>query len=327
MPERRRAAAAGILGAGAGLAAGLALAGGKAKAATKTPEEGYEAILADTYYIKTAIEKLADKIDSLVEVLTPAPPKHPDLPGYNVYTFYLDEEHTQANAVEVNIPGDSMTFYTNGTYEGINIRFDSKMNDAVPIAEFGNPYTYPHHGGWEKFYIENTAQSGKYLRIHIGREAGAEAAVQITAAAPKVVFYDIASDKDTHFTGALNQYAKEDENLTNLLGNKIRITGITIEADQALDFWVMFWNSDSFDNTDLDLSTFIGMVELDLSTYGQQVGGSGQYYLSLEKVDLDYEDDDGTQELHCSLYNASATAKNAGATGEVKLTFRYQLMG
>jgi hypothetical protein len=327
MPERRKAAAAGILGAGAGLAAGLALAGGKAKVAPKIPEEDHEAILADTYYIKTAIEKLADKIDNLVEVLTPAPPKHPDLPPYNVYTHYLDTEHTQANAVEVNIPGDSLTFYTDGTYTGIYIRFDSKMNDAVPIAEFGNPYKYPYAGGFEKFYIENTAQSGKYLRIHIGREAGAEASVQITAAAPKVVFYDIASDKDTHFTGALNQYAKEDENLTNLLGNKIRITGITIEADQALDFWVMFWNKDTFDNTDLDLSTFIGMVELDLSTYGQRVGGSGQYYMSLEKVDLDCEDKDATNELHCSLFNASATAKNAGATGEVKLVFRYQLMG
>jgi hypothetical protein len=221
-----------------------------------------------------------------------------------------------------------MTFYTDGTYTGIYIRFDSKMNDAVPIAEFGNPYKYPYAGGFEKFYIENTAQSGKYLRIHIGREAGAEAAVQITAAAPKVVFYDIASDKDTHFSGALNQYTKEDESLPNLLGNKIRITGITIEADQALDFWVMFWKKDTFNNSNLNEDTFIGMVELDLSTYGQVVGGVGQYYMSLEDVNLDYEDADATNELHCSLYNASATTKRSATDGYfVKLVFRYELRG
>ncbi|GAI60075.1 unnamed protein product, partial [marine sediment metagenome] len=54
-------------------------------------------------------------------------------------------------------------------------------------------------------------QAGKYLRLHIGREASAEASVQITAVAPKPVFYTIVTDKDTHFTEALTTGNKEDE--------------------------------------------------------------------------------------------------------------------
>lgn len=255
--------------------------------------------------------------------LPPPIPAIPAMAPYNVLTYKLDAARVAPGKKE-EIPGDTITAYTDGTLVGCFIRMDSPANDPIPLNEF-NPYYYP--AKFKKFWLTTTAQAGKYLRLHIGREAGAEAAVQITATAPKRVFYEILSDKDTNFTSALTTGNKEDENITGLLGDKVNISGITIEADQALDFWIMFWKKDTFDDPNLDLDSFIGAIELDLSTYGQQVGGAGQYYMSLEDVLLDYEDGDGTKELHVSLYNADAIAKNAGATGEVKVVFRYELMG
>ncbi len=242
---------------------------------------------------------------------------------YNVRRYPLDTARP-APGERIDLPGDSLTAYTNGTLVGCYIRLESPSADAIPLNEF-NPYKYTK--GWKRFYLETPAQAGIYLRLHIGREASAEAGVQITAAAPKPVFYTIKSDKGTHFTEALTTGNKEDENIAELLGNKIRILDIAIQAKQKLDLWLMFWRKDTFSNIDLDVDAFIGAVELDLSTFGKQVGGAGQYYMSLEDVNLDYEDEDGTNELHVSLYNADATAKNAGATGEISVFVKHELRG
>ncbi|GAI23821.1 unnamed protein product, partial [marine sediment metagenome] len=134
-------------------------------------------------------------------------------------------------------------------------------------------------------------------------------------------------DKDTNFILALTTGNKEDANLAGLLSNKIRILDIAIQADQNLDLWLMFWRKDTFNNIDLDVDAFIGMVQLDLATFGKQVGGAGQYYMSIEDVNLDYEDEDESNELHVSLYNADAAAKNAGATGEISVFVKYELRG
>jgi len=143
--------------------------------------------------------------------------------------------------------------------------------------------------------------------------------------APPPAIYTLKSDKDTHFAGALTTGNKEDENLSGLLTSKIRITNIAIQAKQNLDFYLFFWRKDTFENTDLDMDAFIAAVQLDLSSFGRQVGGAGQYYMSLESVDLDYEDEDDTRELHVSLYNNDAIAKNAGAAGQVACSFKYEL--
>lgn len=138
------------------------------------------------------------------------------------------------------------------------------------------------------------------------------------------VFFLIMSDKALYFTGAILQNAKEDENLPYLVGDKIRITGLAIESDQQLDYRLIFWRKDTFDDTDLQLDEFISDQEMDLVTYGFQIGGAGQWYMSLTSLAIDYEDADQTKELHVSLQNLSATAKNAGATGEVSLRIYYE---
>lgn len=102
----------------------------------------------------------------------------PGIPHYNVRKLALDTAKTTSDPEEVQLPGDVITFYTDGTLTGIQFALDNPSNDWIPVAEFGNPYRYP--AKFKKIYLAWTAQSGKYLRIHVGREAGAEASLQLT---------------------------------------------------------------------------------------------------------------------------------------------------
>lgn len=139
------------------------------------------------------------------------------------------------------------------------------------------------------------------------------------------ITYRLRSDKDSHFTGAINQNATEEENLTGLIANKIRITGVSVQSDQSLDYKLIFFKTDGFADTDLDLDTFASEQEMDLPSYGWRIAGANQYYMAVDGLAIDYQDDDETHELHVALQNLSATAKNAGATGEVVVEIRYEV--
>lgn len=322
MGEKGKGPAAAI-GLGVGLGTGVLL--GKATAARAAPaneKEALAAILDDTYAIKTGMDNLALVLSEFVKVLSPKPPAFPGMPPYNVVKLLLDTARPPNNLEEINLPGDTMTFYTDGTLEGVFIRFDSPTNDPVPIAEFGNPYHY--WANFQKFYVQSTSQPGRYLRIHVGRDAGAEAGVELTASYPKPVFYTAFSDKDTHFTDLIIPNAKEDENIPGLLANKIRIVGLVILADQQLHWRVAFWRRNTFENADLDVDTFITAEELDLPVDGWQIAGAGKWYLSLTSLNADYEDEGKTNQLHISIQNLSAVNKVAGAAGEVVIGVIYE---
>ncbi len=97
-------------------------------------------------------------------------------PSYNIRKYELDTVRTSPGQ-EVSIPGDIITAFTDGTLVGTYVRFDEPTNDAIPLSEF-NPYYYP--ATFKKFFLETTAQPGKYLRLHIGR-GGAEAEVDVSS--------------------------------------------------------------------------------------------------------------------------------------------------
>ena len=221
---------------------------------------------------------------------------------------------------EVLLEGDFIVAWTSGSYKGLGVRLNNTQNDII-YFDRQNPITTKFY----KLYLTTNIQVGETLEILIGREASAEAQTTETIVTTAQKFYTVSTDKDSYFTTGLAQYAKEDESITGLLSNKVRITNIVIQADQNLHFWLVFWSTDGYDNTDLDLDTFLGAVELDLSVWGLRPGGANQYYMSLEDVNLDYQDVDGTNELHISLYNADTTSKIAGATGEVKVDFKYEM--
>ena len=307
----------------------MGLADRKAIAPVYVPMNNRRAIAP----IYVAMDKLIDSIESLrkpIEAMknSKGAAKFPSVElkqlllsgeesAYNVRSYPLDTARTNEST---GISGDTITARTDGDIAGCSVRLNRIAEDSIPL-DFFNPITTQ----FVDIFLTTSAQSGKTLRLFIGREASAQTLPGTTVITAKQNIYTLSTDKDTHFTGALVQYAKADEDLAGLVSNKLRFTSIAVEADQNLDFWLIFWSKDTKDDTNLDLDAFRGAIEFDLSTYGIRPGGAGQYYLSLEDVNLDYDDEDGTKEIHMSLYNADATAKNAGATGETKFTFTYEL--
>ena len=136
----------------------------------------------------------------------------------------------------------------------------------------------------------------------------------------RAVIYTVSSDKDSHFTDSLAQNGVERENIEGLRSNRVRITRISIQADQQLFFEVLLYGTKDFEETDLDNDYFIASVELNLPIYGIQQTTS-QWRLDIPDLNIDYVDSDKTKRLHVVLRNLSPTDKNAGATGEVKLDF------
>lgn len=141
--------------------------------------------------------------------------------------------------------------------------------------------------------------------------------------------YLLESDKDEHFTEEIAQGCVEKENLAGLNFNKITITRITIQSKQLRNFEVYLFGKDAFEEAALEDDSFQTRLFLNLTSRARQIGGAGQwYYSSTESVDLDYEDEDGTKELHVAFgprYDAGT--KPAGAAGAVKLTFTYVKRG
>ena len=81
----------------------------------------------------------------------------------------------------------------------------------------------------------------------------------------------IRSDKDLHFTGALAKNASEQENLEGLKSDRITITQVNIRSEQNLHYQLLFFSKDGFTDSDLDVDSFIGAVDLNLPVYGKAV--------------------------------------------------------
>jgi hypothetical protein len=101
-------------------------------------------------------------------------------------------------------------------------------------------------------------------------------------------------------------------------------------ADQALDWELVFWNKATAEDADMDLDAFISRVAIAVADQ-KQLGVTGTYYASKElAAPIIYVDDDAPAvepKLHVSLVNRNATAKNAGATGEVVIVVTCEPIG
>jgi len=137
------------------------------------------------------------------------------------------------------------------------------------------------------------------------------------------VRWTIRSDKDVNFTLALITNAKEDENLTGLSSNKGVIRRIKVQSDQNLDWDIFLWKTDTTDDVDLDIDSFCGRYKFSV-IQGEQIAGANQYYYDSGPMELEYEDLDGTFELHVSVVNRNAVAKIAGAAGELIVDVEYE---
>lgn len=131
----------------------------------------------------------------------------------------------------------------------------------------------------------------------------------------------VTTDKDSHFTGALAQNAKEDESIVvDLKDDRCVIVSIALQSDENLAWDVFFWKTSEFDNTNLDDDDFIGYVSF-AAADGVRIGGAGQYYYSKDSLAIPYVDEGDASKLHVSLVCRSAAGKTAGAAGEVVIRF------
>ena len=137
----------------------------------------------------------------------------------------------------------------------------------------------------------------------------------------------IRTAKGTHFTTEITQNNMETENITGLETNRLIIEAVTIQSDQNLQWELFLWGKDTLDETDHDADYFQCRIKF-ATTDGAQIGAANQYYYYKGDLKLVYMDLDKSQELHVALVNRSATAKNAGATGEVVVEFqvRYEII-
>lgn len=137
--------------------------------------------------------------------------------------------------------------------------------------------------------------------------------------------YVLETDKDSHFTGSISQFNHETENITGLSDERVFIRGVNIQSDQPLKYRLIFWRKDTFADVDLNVDSYVDDVILDMSDADNtfRINNTGQYYLNISNLDILYEDEDSSHELHCSLQNLSSTSKIAGASGEVQLDIKY----
>lgn len=133
-----------------------------------------------------------------------------------------------------------------------------------------------------------------------------------------------ASDKDTHFTDAINQNAVEEENISfnsdwaTAQIQKAEVSGVTILSDQQLDWELQFYSKDTQSDTNADTDSLITSIVFN-STNARQNADTGLWRYDGNPAFLPfyYHDQDNTGEWHLSLVNRSITAKTAGAAGEV----------
>lgn len=237
---------------------------------------------------------------------------------YVVQSYPLDTALTNK---EITIDGQAIQAWTNGSFVDCGVRLNNKDECNLILFENFNPIVgFPFH----KIFLTTIAQAGKTMRLLISKEPFTALSLSELETTLVQKFWILRSDKDTHFTGAIVQNATEEENITGLITNTIRITGVAIQSDQQLDYRVILFGTDGFADTNLDLDYLESEVELDLLSYGWRIAGANQYYMAVTGLSIDYEDLDATKELHVALQNLSATAKNAGATGEVVVAFTYE---
>ena len=143
--------------------------------------------------------------------------------------------------------------------------------------------------------------------------------------------FQVRTDKDTDFTAAAAQNAMLTADLINPSvgagGNaRSRIKALTIISDQQLAWEVNFFARNTYMTlqADIDLVFFLGRFAFQAGD-GTQIAGAGPFLYYVDGLDIPYLDLDGATppahvgQIHVGLVNRSATAKNAGATGEIVL--------
>jgi len=131
----------------------------------------------------------------------------------------------------------------------------------------------------------------------------------------------IETNKDNHFTEGISTNNIEKETLS-LISSKYVINGVSIQSKQPLNYKILIWGSNNFDNSNLNTEKYIGAIDLNMEKESFQINNTGQYRLNIEDLQLQYTDFQSTNNLYIGLMNLSNTSKLSGSNGEVKLIIK-----
>ena len=85
----------------------------------------------------------------------------PTLASYQVLEYELD---TARDREQINVTGDFIAAWTDGTLEGITIQFNSRDASSVELQEF-NPVWMPT--GFSAIHLTHAAQANRKLRLYV----------------------------------------------------------------------------------------------------------------------------------------------------------------
>lgn len=141
----------------------------------------------------------------------------------------------------------------------------------------------------------------------------------------------VRTDKDVHFTTAISQNAADEESLSSTYvsaavrgRNNVargRVRSIRILSDENLAWEVHFYGNSSFDTTDADTERFLGMWAF-VAGDAKTATSDSFYHYYIDGLDIAHESSDGL--VHLRVINRSASAKTAGANGEMVVELGFE---
>lgn len=119
----------------------------------------------------------------------------------------------------------------------------------------------------------------------------------------------IESIPSMHFTGEIEQYDYETENL--YVGtNRIKIQNISLLCSQQLNFRVWLFSTEDFYADTPGKTKLVDVIDFDLTSYGKQIGNTGLWMYSITDLNLLYIDQNSNGKLHIAIENLSESAKS-----------------
>jgi len=132
----------------------------------------------------------------------------------------------------------------------------------------------------------------------------------------------IQTDKDIHFTQELLQNQCENE-ILNIPTNKCVIDGLTIQSKQPLNYKLLIFGNNYFNNSNMNIEKFIGSIDLDMTQSPTfRIDNSNQYRLNSEDLRIFYQDYNEVNKLYVSLMNESITPKKSGIDGGIQINIK-----
>jgi len=126
------------------------------------------------------------------------------------------------------------------------------------------------------------------------------------------IVYIIESVPATHYTGALAQFATEEEEFPGLAGDGVgEISGISVKSLDNLDWSVELWDADN--------NIIAAQLFKIADAIQQNIDGSLYYFYPISKVEWPIPVTCPKRTVTIALRNLSATNKTAGIAGAVTI--------